>query len=118
MISHLEYGFRCSAYQDILDRIDELNRYLTMNRDDLEKLTPSDCGEIAYRLSQFVFHLQRTINREIARYNWAEEEIKITIYNIEYFIDENHNIVAEINGIDLSNITFQHVSSSLSGSAS
>jgi len=58
---------------------DELNRYLTMNRDDLEKLTPSDCGEIAYRLSQFVFHLQRTINREIARYNWAEEEIKITI---------------------------------------
>lgn len=57
----------------------ELNTYLTMNRDDLEKLTPPDCGQIAYRLSQFVFHLQRTINREIARYNWAEEEIKITI---------------------------------------
>tara|TARA_B100002019_G_scaffold30951_2_gene24982 strand:- start:2016 stop:2507 length:492 start_codon:yes stop_codon:yes gene_type:complete len=57
----------------------ELNQYLSMNRDELEKLTPQDCGQIAYRISQFVFHLQRTINREIARHNWAEEEIKITI---------------------------------------
>ena len=57
----------------------ELNQYLSMNRDELEKLVPQDCGQIAYRISQFVFHLQRTINREIARYNWADEEIKITI---------------------------------------
>jgi hypothetical protein len=57
----------------------ELNHYLTMNRDALEKLTPDDCGQISYRLGQFAFHVQRTINREIARYNWAEESIKETI---------------------------------------
>lgn len=57
----------------------ELNQYLTMNRDVLEKLGPEDCAQISYRLAQFSFHIQRTINREIARYNWAEEMIKDTI---------------------------------------
>jgi len=58
---------------------DELNEYLTMNRDVLEKLSPEDCAQISYRLGQFSFHIQRTINREIARYNWAEENVKETI---------------------------------------
>jgi len=57
----------------------ELNSYLTMSRDELEKITPEDCAQISYRLAQFAFHLQRTINREIARYNWSEEYIKETI---------------------------------------
>lgn len=57
----------------------ELNQYLTMDRDHIEKLTPEDCGQISYRLAQFSFHVQRTINRENARYNWAEETIKEVI---------------------------------------
>jgi hypothetical protein len=57
----------------------ELNSYLSMNRDELEKLTPEDCGQISYRLAQFSFHVQRTINREIARFNWAEDTTKIVI---------------------------------------
>mgnify|MGYP003344593995 CR=1 FL=1 len=57
----------------------ELNQYLTMNRDEIEKLDPEDCAQIAYRLGQFSFHVQRTINRELARYNWADELIKETI---------------------------------------
>lgn len=57
----------------------ELNDYLTMNRDQIEKLSPEDCAQIAYRLGQFAFHIQRTINREIARYNWSEETIKEVI---------------------------------------
>ena len=57
----------------------ELNEYLTMDRSILEKLTPEDCAQISYRLAQFSFHIQRTINRELARYNWAEETIKDTI---------------------------------------
>lgn len=57
----------------------ELNSYLTMSRDELEKLTPEDCGQISYRLGQFSFHIQRTINREIARYNWADETTKAVI---------------------------------------
>lgn len=58
---------------------DELNKYLTMDRTELEKLTPEDCAQISYRLAQFSFHIQRTINREIARNNWAEDTIKIII---------------------------------------
>lgn len=57
----------------------ELNDYFNMNRDAVEKLTPEDCAQISYRLAQYAFFLQRTINRETARHNWAEETIKETI---------------------------------------
>jgi hypothetical protein len=50
-----------------------------MTRDEVEKLTPEDCAQIAYRFSQFAFYVQRSVNREIARYNWADENIKETI---------------------------------------
>ncbi len=58
---------------------EELESYLTMDRQVLEKLTKEGCAEICYRLAQFGFHIQRTINREHARHNWAENEIKKTI---------------------------------------
>lgn len=57
----------------------EINQYLSMSRDEIEKLTPEDCAQISYRLAQFSFHVQRSLNREIARYNWSEETIKETI---------------------------------------
>lgn len=57
----------------------ELNKYLTMNRDEIEKLSPEDCAQISYRLGQFSFHIQRTINRELARLNWSEDNIKAVI---------------------------------------
>lgn len=63
----------------------ELNHYLTMSRDELEKLNPEDCAQISYRLGQFSFHTQRSVNREIARYNWADETIK------ELIADEINN---------------------------
>lgn len=50
-----------------------------MSRDAIEKLTPEDCAQIAYRLAQYAFYMQRTINRELARYNWAEESVKEVI---------------------------------------
>jgi hypothetical protein len=58
---------------------EEINGYFTMSRDTIEKLMPEDCAQIALRLSQYALFLQRTLNREIARYNWAEESIKETI---------------------------------------
>lgn len=58
---------------------DELQLYFTMDRKHLEKLAPQDCGEIAYRLGQFSFHIQRSLNRELARVNWAEDSIKEVI---------------------------------------
>jgi hypothetical protein len=63
----------------------EINTYLTMSRDQIEKLSPEDCAQISYRIAQFAFHIQRTINREIARQNWSEETIK------EIIADEINN---------------------------
>lgn len=57
----------------------EFNHYMTMTRDVIEKLSPEDCAQISYRLAQYSFFIQRTLNREIARNNWAEETIKETI---------------------------------------
>ena len=56
-----------------------MNSYLNMTRDEIEKLGPEDCAQISYRLSQFGFYLQRSLNREIARHNWSEESIKEAI---------------------------------------
>jgi hypothetical protein len=79
ILDEYEKGIGMPTYNPTYLPESELNEYLSMNRDQLEKLTPEDCAQIAYRLSQFSFHIQRTINREIARFNWSEESIKETI---------------------------------------
>ena len=50
-----------------------------MDRSQIEKLTPEDCIQISMRLAQFSLHTQRTVNRETARHNWADETIKEVI---------------------------------------
>jgi hypothetical protein len=79
VLDEYEQSVGLPEYKDSSMSSDELNQYITMNRDVIEKLTPEDCAQIAYRLAQYSFHIQRTINREIARYNWADEVIKETI---------------------------------------
>jgi len=53
----------------------ELQEYLNMNRDILEKMTANTCGDISIRLAQYGFYLQRLINRERARISWAETKL-------------------------------------------
>ncbi len=79
ILDDYEKGIGLPAYQSECMPESELQEYLTMPRSSLEKTTPEDCGQIAYRLAQFGFHLQRTINRETARVNWAEDTIKEVI---------------------------------------
>jgi hypothetical protein len=79
LLDEYESGIGLPKYSSGLLPETELNTYLSMNRDELEKLTPEDCGQISYRLGQFAFHVQRTINREIARNNWADDTIKVVI---------------------------------------
>lgn len=79
ILDEYEKGLSLPAYSTTAFTETELNSYLTMNRDEIEKLTPEDCAQIAYRLGQFSFYVQRTINREIARYNWSDESIKEVI---------------------------------------
>jgi hypothetical protein len=72
-LSFPEYSLNCAVSEA------EINNYLSMTRDEIEKLNPEDCAQISYRLAQFSFHVQRSLNREIARYNWSDETIKETI---------------------------------------
>lgn len=81
LLDQYEQNLGLPLYSEALFSDQELQHYLSMSRDVLEKLTPEQCGEIAYRLGQFSFHIQRTINRENARFNWAEETIKEIIAN-------------------------------------
>ena len=66
---------------------DELEKYLLMTRDQIEKLSSEDCGQIAYRLGQFAFYLQRLHNREHARLAWGNNKL-------------NNTIATEINSFD------------------
>ncbi len=80
ILDEYEHSIGLGKYSDVHNFTEgELSDYLNMNRDSIEKLGPEDCAQISYRLSQYAFFLQRTLNREIARHNWAEENIKETI---------------------------------------
>lgn len=79
ILDEYETSLGLPQYNNSIMPESELNQYLTMDRNVLEKLNPEDCAQISYRLGQFSFHIQRTINRELARLNWSEEMIKETI---------------------------------------
>lgn len=79
VLDEYEKGIGISGYGENIFDEQEINSYFTMPRNHIEKLTPEECVEIAYRLGQFSLYIQRTINREIARINWAEESLKETI---------------------------------------
>lgn len=79
ILDQYEKNIGLPTYKDTIFSETELETYLTMSRDTLEKFHPEDCAQIAYRLAQYSFYIQRTCNREIARHNWAEETIKEVI---------------------------------------
>ena len=79
VLDEYEKGIGLGTYRADSFPEEELNGYFQMSRDELEKTTPEVCGEISYRLGQFAFHVQRSINRELSRLNWADETIKETI---------------------------------------
>ena len=65
----------------------EFERYFTMERDIIEKMSATDCVQVAYRLGQFAYYVQRLINREHSRVAWANECL-------------NHIIVKHLNNFD------------------
>lgn len=53
----------------------EINNYFCMKRNEIDALSPLDCTEIAIRLQQFGFHIQKSYNVEQSRLSWCEAEI-------------------------------------------
>ena len=60
-------------------KLDDVNQYLALSRDDIERLTGEDCAQIAYVLKQYAFHWQKAYNREIARANFAQGKIDLLV---------------------------------------
>lgn len=57
----------------------EVENYLSMTKAQLEAMTPSQCGEIAAYLSAYSIYLQQQINRETAKAQWAESNVKLLL---------------------------------------
>jgi hypothetical protein len=54
---------------------EELQSYLSMGREEIEKLTPEAASSIICRLAQYAFYLKRTYNVEKSRVIWAKQQL-------------------------------------------
>ena len=54
----------------------EAEKYLSMTREQMEKLDIEGCAQAALVLGSFAFYIQRSYNRELSRVNWAESVLK------------------------------------------
>lgn len=54
----------------------ETNRILDLTLDELKKITEIECGIYAYVLSKHAYNIQKLVNEEQARYNWADNRLK------------------------------------------
>tara|TARA_R110000824_G_scaffold327224_2_gene514138 strand:+ start:3202 stop:3666 length:465 start_codon:yes stop_codon:yes gene_type:complete len=54
---------------------EEIQKYLTMSREELKGLNIEDCAEISCRLAQYSIYVQRLMNIERGILKWAEHKI-------------------------------------------
>lgn len=57
----------------------EAEKYLNISLTELRQLSSVDCAEAAVLLAEFAFSLQRSYNEEMAKVNWATDEIRHAI---------------------------------------
>lgn len=50
----------------------DIELYLNLNRDQLAKLSDTECGEIAYIIGQYAFFIQKEENQLAAQLNWIK----------------------------------------------
>lgn len=84
--------------QDIENRIDQLlteydqttgfpkinshsgiEKYFNLSKQELNVMTPDDCGEAIYSLSIYSLYIQKLFNTEISRQNWLDANTKTLI---------------------------------------
>lgn len=73
--------FKYSKDGEELPNETDVQLYLSMSRDALEKMGSEDAGIAAAILSGYAFYLGRAFNREIARVNWAKSTMKSLVAN-------------------------------------
>ena len=72
----------------------ELNKYLTMNRNEIESLLPQEFAEISLKLNQYAFYIQRLYNQETAKLEWAQANLNkaIATHYTNYNNIYNHDV--------------------------
>lgn len=55
---------------------EELEGYLNMGRTEMATMSAEACAEVATRLSQYSFYLQRLMNVQVGRRDYAEAELR------------------------------------------
>ena len=68
-----------SGFSETHEHESEVKKYMSMSREQMERLSLEDCAQAAILLAGFSFHLQRCFNRETARAKWAGNKIKSLI---------------------------------------
>ncbi len=54
----------------------EATRLLSIDHKEISRMSAIECGEAAVTLLFFSAHLQRAVNKEMARARWADESVK------------------------------------------
>jgi hypothetical protein len=57
----------------------DVDKYLTMSRDEFSKMDPEDLGQAAWVLSRYALYVQKEHNLHFTRKSWAEENVKLVI---------------------------------------
>ena len=84
-----------SSSNNVLNRFNgDILEYLEMDRDSIEAMSKEDRYTASLRLAQFGIYLQRLVNREKARINWAQS----TMYNVasKYWDNYGEMVKADI----------------------
>jgi hypothetical protein len=75
---------------------EELQNYLNMDRNVVEKLSVEDCGNIAYRLKQYSFYIQRLHNKESSREAWVvtqlNDEVAKRIHGYDKYLKYSNKV--------------------------
>lgn len=75
-LDEYESSLGLPAFQSSYNNAEEIKKYLSMSREQLEALSPGSCAEIGFILTNYAGYIQRAYNREEAILNWANRSIK------------------------------------------
>lgn len=85
----------------------DAQKYLSMSRGEIEKLTIEQCSEAALLISSLALHIQRAINREASRITWTKNYIS------EMICKKSHNFSGKWDHQDMQAILEDDVSRKL-----
>lgn len=76
ILDEYETSIGLATYSENFNNAPEAQKYLSLSRDQIEKISIEECAEAAYILGSLAFHISRSINREQSRLNWAKSSIR------------------------------------------